>query len=326
MSNLTAYQIQEVLDTPLYSGIEAIFNSGSDFVERQLLGLLSWSTRNNRHKISHKEKSEQLSCLVNILYSKSAFDKLKFYILFRPDRYITFGILNKFVTACNGYAQHMVNQDYDQCRVIERELGVHPAALYGLLSQVKDCIEVAYRFRNQIAENYIGLCKQEATKLKSGANIRLLTDDLSQNLTRAVFTALDKFDHSRGALTSYIRIWMRDVWQSPEHGHEAGMAYDIPYAFRSKIESTGVSNFSQNLDDAITDSLEKADPSTLSIIEASQAETEVLLLLKQVDPLGLLRMNLGIEESVCPILQAEMLADMQRTKLLNTVVVPTRNQ
>lgn len=308
--NLTAYQIHKVLDILLISGIDCLLRH-TNLVDKHLSGVLRWVLRNKRQKISNIDRSLQISCMINLLVATDPRQKLKYYRRLRPDRYISFGLLDLAVTALSDY--QAPNER------IEREVGCGSEHLEAVKRHVEDCRELAYQFRNLIIAKYLPLCRQEAVQIREAAKgPSISVNDLSQNLVAALMLGLDKFDHRKGALTSYIRQWMRHIAQSTAKSHEMGLAYDVPHNFKRQMGRLGVANIGESYDrirsneslnptefegpsriDMDSDgeaSSEQAGKSVHHHFQENEKEQRLLSIMKVADPKGIVRLALGIEE------------------------------
>lgn len=322
---MTGQQIANVLDTLLFSGIEALIY-GTSFVDRHMLSIFNWVCRNNRRRVSsHKDKGVQLSCLSNFLQSRNPAEKLRYYVAFRPDRYVSFGLMNKFLLAVGTYQSWYSDPAKQQEALeIERAVGCSSKRLWAVIETVRDCNEAAYRFRNFQVRRYVGLCRQEATKLRKAANVPVSEKDLCQNLTQAAMIALDKYDYRKGALTTYVRPWLKYLSQSPEFGHDSGLAYNIPYNFKSKISKSGYSNIGASLETAISDTGDgintAAHDSVSAEIEEQQTEQVAIKLLQHADTKGILRLSLGMIQLMGEA-QLKQMRQQMREEAPNVVLI-----
>jgi hypothetical protein len=86
-------------------------------------------------------------------------------------------------------------------------------------------------------------CKQKGTNFDF--------DDVQQSLMAAITKALDKYDSSKGALTSYINYWILNAltYASADYGHEYGVSYLIPQTQKKAVQGTKAEqvNFSVSL-------------------------------------------------------------------------------
>lgn len=300
--NMTGEQIANTLDTILYSGVEALIY-GTTFVDQHVMSITNWVCRNNRRRISsHKHKGRQYTCLTNFLHATSSKEKLRYFTALRPDRYVCFGLLHKFLVAVGDY-QTWYDQEYrmKESNTIELQLGSTKDKLWSVIETVRDCLEQALNFRNYIVRKYIRLCKQEAAKLKRNSLIPISEKDLSQNLTQAVIISLDKYDWKKGALTTYIRPWLKYLSQSPEFGHEVGLAYDIPHNHKQNISSSGYNNIGLSAEVLAANSdLERSELEDSVLSSLTDYEDELLIrkLLQRADPQGLIRLVLGLTENI----------------------------
>lgn len=155
-TNLTGQQIAYTLDTLLFSAIEALIY-GTTFVDQHVLSILNWVARNNRRRVSSfKDKGRQLSCLSNYLMATEARDKLRFYVAFRPDRYVSLGIIQKFEAAVANYQElyeqallgNVSKQHLHEMEVVEKAVGSSREHLWSVIVAVSDFKTEALRFRN----------------------------------------------------------------------------------------------------------------------------------------------------------------------------------
>lgn len=263
----------------MFSGIEGVLLH-TNVLQPHLSALLSWTIANNRRKIASAPKASQISCLMNLLACKPE-DRIVFYRDLKPDRYVTVELLERFLAAAS-----------------EPSPDVPEHRRTALIDNARDAVEATRAFRNAVVRKYLSLCRQEVSKHRQNAAIPISQSDAEQNMVQAIIIALDKFDSEKGALTSYIKHWLKFLMQSPGFVHEVGLAYDIPHSYRKQVSGAGNSNTGRKLTDKnLTFHLEQQQAS--SVAEESDAEIEMVrCLVQKADKTGILRLTTGISEYV----------------------------
>lgn len=180
----------------------------------------------------------------------------------------------------------------------------HRSTLYTTYNNVSAYLKCFYTFRASVLENYQRHSSSQAkSHMVSSPNSQIDYGDLRQSILRSILTALDKYDSSMGALTTYINWWIRNA-QTCSYDHEYGIAYVVPQAQKRKMVdgTTDMNNFSVSMD-----ALASGDEKDLHEILSSNAnltddilrveDTQVIQrLVKSVDPYGIARLLLDIDE------------------------------
>ena len=150
-------------------------------------------------------------------------------------------------------------------------------------------------------------------------------EDVYQNFLTAITKAVDKYDCSKGALTSYINYWVLNAQtcSNTDHGHEYGIAYTIPPLQRKQMALGDKSNvnFSVSLDKPMA--TEGGDAVSLKDylvgdagvdlkIEHQQEIDRVRYLAKCADIKGLARLYLDLDE----VFSGKELRNMKKNMLL----------
>lgn len=298
-----------ILDGLLYYGMEAIITT-TRFLDTHIVSVLAELTASKRRKLFNAHTDTHVPLLQGILMSEDPQFQLRAYMELRADRKITRGILSQFVTATEGYA------GWDPVRRVELEhqllrpdCGVD--SLFGCVMAVQEALTHAEAFRNMLLVEYYNLCRLEAGRLRRKSQ-HISERDLVHNLCHGVSVALDKYNHDNGALTPYVRLWLRFASQSPNHSHEVGLAYDVPWSRRVALgffEEGGASNKAAPLEALV----EGVDVGTDSEVEQQQELTEVQRLAKYADPEGYVRIGLGYDETLTPEIRKQIARHVNHT-------------
>jgi RNase P subunit RPR2 len=250
------------------------------------------------------------------------------------ERGFVYNFLVNFLNSADGYTElytkyltcgnHMERVALDKrLSAIENALSFSRSNLFQVLNRCRKYVELAYVFRNKIVCQYIKHAyKQAHTYCKAkGTNFEL--DEVQQSLMAAITKAIDKYDSSKGALTSYINYWILNAltYASSNYGHEYGVAYQIPQTQKKLIQGTKSEhvNFSVSLNDMLDSDLVGPNEEVLvssSTIEAdyitSKEAEDTAYLIKCADPNGLARLYLDLTEFISVKEKQRMLRSMKR--------------
>lgn len=318
LHNLTGGQVQHVLDHFMYESLRPIILH-SNLFDVQLVHLLYIASVNRKRKISALPKDVHLNQLSHTIIEKDREKKFQAIKELRTERKFIFEFINKWLTVTSNYVEMYykfltAKQEIDsividtQMKVIEEDLGMERDKLFCAIQQIKDNFDLAIRFRNDIVVNYIKHSYKKANSFVSMKGPTFEAKDVHGNLMIAVIKALDKYDSSSGALTSYIDFWLMNAqtYSNPDHGHEYGIAYTIPQGQREKLakKKSNEINFSVSLDqmkgqDEDGNKMYELIAGTASVEEEIVREKQTSLirgLIKKADPKGIVRLYYDVEE------------------------------
>lgn len=332
-SNLTGGQIQQVLDYYIYEALKPIVLCSNVF-DVQIIHILSIVAKNRKRKLSALEREEFISKLCGVLVQKDRVEKHKLLSLCKIERGFVYNFIVSLLEQTKGYEEIYMN--YLICRdvnerqrlnqrlaAIEQMVGFGRGSLYPALSTIKANLNLMYTFRNSIVKQYIKHSFKKAVeyrKMKAGTDISLR--DLHQNLLTAIVKSIDKYDCSKGALTSYVNFWILNAmtYANPMHGHEYGVAYTIPQMQKKNIvngKGSGEVNIGVSLDQVVT---EGDDGELIDLIEGSESvedvlvrnaeESNLLYLIKLADRNGIFRLWNDIDEYMSANEKNRMLRSM----------------
>jgi hypothetical protein len=200
------------------------------------------------------------------------------------------------------------------------QLGLSMETAFQAIHETKAWYTQALEFRSMIAERYYRLVVNNASMMYNSNPERYDIEDIAQNFLVAVHKAIDKCDHRRGTLTSYVQKWILDAKTSYGY-HEYGISYVIPkskrLAIATKVDTT-TNNLSMSMEDDTILNLE-ADNLELDF-EKKQMMDRVRILARHADPIGFARMKLGIKESLT---QEELASIVSLSEASTTAIAKT---
>lgn len=319
MSNLTGGQIQEVLDFLILNSLRPIVMA-SDVFNVQIIYLLSGTAQNRKRKLSALPREQFMSHMSRALVTSDREMRFDLISQAKIERSFLYNFVVKFLKLADSY-KSIYNEflragsKYDRQRfddklsVLEKSLSMTRDRMLPAINIAQDYLEMAYAFRNSIVENYIKMASKQARAFVRMKGDNFDFNDVRQNFLTAVTKAVDKYDSSSGALTSYINYWVMNAQGgSADHGHEYGIAFSIPQLQRKKL-ATGQqhdANFSVSLDalahkdgnsDNLVIDLLQGDP---SLEQSRMGDEEIHItrsLIKASDRKSLARLYLDIDET-----------------------------
>lgn len=313
--NLTGGQIQQILDKLLYDSIYLLAPFG--ILDQQLTTILSSLVLDKRRKISSADYDLSIDMLCRLVMGveEDIFSTIK---KLKLERTLYIKLISNFLMMVEEqdypkfYSQwirvsaKMANptrrlqlkeaQLNQKLLEIEKHVKIDRLHLFMVYQNVKFNMVNFHQFKSTILSQFINLAhKYTSTQIKH-KNKSLNYDDLFQNIVAAVSKAIDKYDSSKGALTSYIKYWIINA-QNQNNSHIEGQAYEITYNQRQKVakKETLDLNFSTSLSDAHRNSAVDYDsPETL--VEDLDAKARITALIKHADPKSVFRLSSNIEE------------------------------
>lgn len=318
--NMTGEQIQEILDTLIYESLAPIIRT-SDAFDVQIVYLLGLTAKNRKRKLSALPHVEFINRMCRCLLTDDREKKIQILRSSKIERGFVYNFVVKFLKETEDYiplyqkylfAKGIEKMTLDlRLAVIESNVNSDRNKLFSVINASNDYMELAYKFKNSVVSNYIKHAYKQAKSFcaMKGANFDF--EDVYQNFLTAITKAVDKYDCSKGALTSYINWWVLNAQNggSPDHGHEYGIAYSIPALQRKQM--TGASagtevNFSVSLDQALANKDSDTGSELIEYIvgdegvdvalEHEQELNTVRYLAKRADLNGIARLYLDIDE------------------------------
>lgn len=344
--NLTGGQIQEVLDTLILQSVSPVIR-GSDSFDLQIVYILSSTARNKKRKLSSLPREDSIDQMCQFLCSSDREEKVRLIGTMRLERGFIYNFVVKFLREVEGYErlyQEMLTaktpkerEQYERrMEAMEMSVGCDRRSLFHTALTSKDYLELSYEFRNTIVMNYLKHAYKQAkafVKMK-GKNFDL--NDVYQNFLAAITKAVDKYDASKGALTSYVNFWLLNAQTTSNslHGHEYGIAYSIPQlqkkALAEKSRKGMNVNFGVSLQKIVGSDGEETELGQYiagdvsvenELLEAEEVDA-IRALAKTADIRGIARLYLDIDEVFSKKERRRMLRVMRK----QLGVVPRKNE
>lgn len=317
--NMTGEQIQEILDTLIYESLAPIIRT-SDAFDVQIVYLLGLTAKNRKRKLSALPHVEFINRMCCCLLTDDREKKIQILRSSKIERGFVYNFVVKFLKETEDYIalyqKYLFAHGIDKITldmklsVIEANVNSDRNKLFSVINTANDYMELAYTFKNSVVSNYIKLAYKQAKSFCAMKGSNFDFEDVYQNFLTAITKAVDKYDCSKGALTSYINWWVLNAQNgsNSDHGHEYGIAYTVPALQRKQM--TGASNtdvnFSISLDQALAneggeDGSELieymvGDPGVDVALEHAQEMDSVRYLAKCADINGIARLYLDIDE------------------------------
>ncbi len=311
--NYSSQQLIQVLDDLIIRTITPIIET-TNYVDQVISNLITWYSENSRRKISIIPKDKLL--LLFMMYLATDDPRLKLRVLkrCRLERSIFFTIIDNWLSIVKGYpalTEELTKKKskliFNQIKQIESKVAyTGKNDLYSAIPTVSFWYKQSLDFKNQILQKYMRLVVKNSQAYYAYSSNLIELDDLTQNLIMAVSKAIDKYDVSKGVLTSYIKNWLMNA-KGASTGQEYGVAYNIPQVQRKAYftKDSPVSNIGVSLED--DEALNVEDTSMEEGIERRDTINRVRILAKAVDKTGTARMLMGIQE----VLTCEQIARLK---------------
>lgn len=318
--SLTGGQIQNILDELIYCSLAPLIRTSKAF-DLQVVYLLGMTAKNRKRKLSALDRTVFISTLCHCLITNDAEKKISLLSEAKIERSFVYNFVVKFLESTNDYIELyraqmlattsqklVINQ---KLRAIESNVGADLKTLYTSINEARSYLELAYEFRNNIVKNYLRHAYKQARAFCANKQNTTDFNCVYQNFLTSIIKAVDKYDCSKGALTSYINFWILNAQttNNSEHGHEYGIAFAIPQLQRKAMamdKNHAGSNFSVSIDAKITTVEGMSTALKDNIVgcrgldddmEQRQEENTVQHLIKAIDKKGLARLYLGIDET-----------------------------
>lgn len=308
--NMTGEQIQKIMDLFLYKALEPVMLY-SDVFDSQMSIILTVVATNRKRKLSALDRTDLIANLVTCLTTTDRQEKFELFRSCRVERSFVHGFLRNLIndnrTFLQEYPKFLAGDKDVQVQLNNQahvNLGTTRANMWRVMQHANSYLEKFFEFRGKILNNYVKLSNsQTKSHISCSPNSLLDYGDLLQSILKATLVALDKYDSSKGALTTYVNWWVLNA-QTSSTEHEYGVAYTIPQSHKRKIAEQGSAdvNFSVSMDTLIEDEENNlhnllSDGNMLhENIERLQEVDNVRELVKAVDNSGIARLVLDIGE------------------------------
>lgn len=337
--NLTGGQIQKVLDTLLYNILRSLITDASIY-DTQLIFALSFISKNRKRKISSVSHADSINHLSKALLVPSVEAKLDHIRQAKLERSFVYVFAKrvldehyeKFMTYYHGFLTDKENRAYygRKIQIIQRSLGCSSRTqIQGTLNACKETFDMYRMYVESVASQYLKMCSTQA-KFFVDTNPHNQYDyyDVRQNYYRNLIVAINKYDSAKGALTSYIKMWILNAQTCASSEHEYGIAFRIPPQLKKQMASDKGAvvdiNFALSLDATVED--DEGEPVNLhNKIETPEKVHEqmefanfsklISRLAKNADIWSLGRLSLDIDEYYSDTEVEQMKNHMQKQGL-----------
>lgn len=319
--NATGDQIQFILDKLLYTAVRP-FIVDSDLFDLQLVYILTSMTKNRKRKLVTVDRDIAIDTLARSLIVK---DKAEKFILVKSlglERQLVQMFLAKVVkdykaTVNALYSDFLTTDDKPKRRqiarrlhAISRELGFEKrSSMFVAINKTSDYLDLYNEYFSTVAGEYVKLCSSLAkAHVDSNPHNQFDFYDVRQGFLQNLIVALNKYDSSKGALTSYIKWWIFNAQTCANNDHEYGIAYTVPPSQKRKLATIGsdYTNFSTSLDQIFEGDSDDSTENLHSKVSSSyDLESDVIntnladkikMLTKHADIDGCARLTLDIDE------------------------------
>lgn len=335
--NKTGAQVQRLLDTFLYRSIEHIIKH-TDVFDAQIASILSFITTNKKRKVLSMDREEGISVLCKILTTEDREEKFELLKSLGLERYIIQVFVRNFLEAYQRDFMDLYPKFFNDKKVRERyraklnvilkSTGCNSRSEFFMLLTAAEYNERQYsRVFSDTTKQYVKLCAGLAKKHTSSKAGNYDQYDVRQRMLKSVVTALNKYDSSRGALTSYVKWWIFNATTCQSSECEYGIAYSLPQNVKRSMTGGNsnhiATNFSVSLDtltsgedDGSMHDILKSDLiGVTDQIESDSALKNLAILYKRTDRLGYGRLVLETPEHFTKLEKRKMLKHMRRHKL-----------
>lgn len=263
-ANLTGGQVQEVLDFLLIESLTPLVVT-SEIFDLQIIYLLGLTAKNKKRKLSALPREEFITSMCHSLITNDREKKINILAQSKIERGFIYNFIVNFLSETDGYVElyqkYLVAFGAEKIRLdlklktVEQSVGSTRGKLFSTINTARDYLGLAYEFRNSIVSNYVKFAYKQAKAFCSMKGSNFDFQDVYQNFLAAITKAVDKYDSSKGALTSYINYWILNAQTCPKngHGHEYGVAYSVPQLRKKQMAlgDTGDANFSVSLEQVV---------------------------------------------------------------------------
>lgn len=267
----------------------------SKFSDTFISGVASWYSSNSKRRISRLEKCEFFGLVAQMLITEDTEIKIVKLKQMQLERTVLFYMIDLWLQSLNGYSRtlssYALTKDKSKRASIdeyEYKVGKRknsPVSLYSAIRDAKFWLLEFLRLKKMILEKYHRLVITSAQKDYKAMGHKVNLNDLIQNYMMTASRALDKCDFTKGTLTSYIQLWMKNA--------------------RSRSVRTDSINSTETQPELGTQYIDDDSGNENSVelsLDTSHSSTDhihnVRYLIKLVDPSGVFRLLNGIDEAL----------------------------
>lgn len=293
-TNWGTEQYLNALDTLISHMVEPILRS-CDYLDYMVAPIMAWHADAANHKITAHEREDAVTYMMAFLTRTDPQEKLLVLKRLRFDRNITLLLVDQWLSATEGYrdlAEQSLGSDRPDeylraLHEIERNVS-HTAghsSLYAAVAAVHYWRRQVLSLRQQIVEKYYRLILNEAKSFYEQMQHSIRLDDTIQAMYLEASRALDKCNQEKGTITSYLQRWLR--FSRSKMQTEKDTAFSVKGAARNGDYSYKA----LSLDD-----VQDSDVASCDSNEAEDRIDHVRKLARILDPVGVGRHALGVDE------------------------------
>lgn len=337
--NLTGGQIQDIMDTLLEAVLRPMLVNSTIF-DTQLVFALSFIAKNKKRKISTAGRYESINYLTKALLAADVEEKIFYVQKAKLERSMIHLFVKKLLEShyqsfMSMYGTFLTSRESHplikrKLDLTARNLGCKKRSnIFVMLNSCAEGLKVYNKYVDSIVAQYLKLCSQQAKFfVDTNPHNQYSIKDVRQNFLTNILVALNKYDSSKGALTSYINFWLLNAQTCASGTHEYGIAYTVPPQYRRKLATDKESgldiNFSISLDAQVEDDdgeqvdLHNKLESTDNVdrqLEQHKMGVLFSMLAKNADPFGIGRLTLEVDEHFTQSELDLMQAHMHKQKL-----------
>jgi hypothetical protein len=293
-------QYLNALDTLIAHMMEPIIRS-SNYLDYMVASILAWHSDAAQHKITAYDRIEAINYMMTFLTRTDPDEKVKVYRRTRFDRNISLLLADQWLSAVDGYralCELQINNPEVATTLHEIHQRVghtrEHASLYAAVRAVKFWRSHVLELRQQIVEKYYRLIINEAKSFYELVQHSVSLDDTIQAMFIEASKALDKCNQERGTITSYLQRMLR--FSRTKLNTEKDTAFSI----RGTSRNGDYSYKAISLED-----VENSEAAAFDATDTQDTVNHVRKLARLLDPTGLGRHSLGIEEWLPAIRQQQ---------------------
>ncbi len=285
--NYSSEQYMASLDTMFLYAVEPIIRS-SNYFDKCLASLIPAQLSKPTTKFSKHKREDFLAMVSDFLSEKDFKRKAEIFKDIGLHRQYTVLFITRFLSALDGFRKdYLAEKDTSQAeKRVFHVKGFHDD-LFACLHQTSYWFEYAVRFRSMILEKYHRLVVNEAVFLYKKLSHSVDLDDLTQLMLTEALRAIDRCDTEKGPITTYLQSYLRFS------GKKINFEFDSAYAMNGE-KRQDFTHKSQELKD---DSLEQSGEHLFF-----SDSDYIRYLARQLDPVGVARYHLEIEEFIPALL------------------------
>ncbi len=284
--NWSTEQYLNALDSAIENMLYPVLRSSS-FLDSSVAGIAAWhaDTSRSNHKITTYDRGEAIHYMLNFLTRVDLNEKSLALRRVRFDRGISLVLADLWLGRLKGFRKEMDRGNMETCAAMASTVSGSVEEIYSAIPEVQFWREQTLALRSQILQKYYRLVLGEAKHFYEEMCYSVSLDDTVQGLMLEAQRALDRCNPEKGTITSYMTRCVR--FARSKLNSEMDTAYSTP----GQARNGDYSNKAESLDEVDAQVMDESF-NVFSDVE------HVRKIARIVDPLGIGRYSLGIEEYV----------------------------